>query len=217
MSAAGQRRCLPLSWPNVSYDAYGNITITPYGPASGSGIAVLRALPDVPLSNADLVAFAGSINAGDAGIRVSGNINLAAVEVLNASNIQVGGTSTGVPTIQAPPVAALTSATSQAGAVQQTTAPAQPAEKDRPSIIIVEFLGFGGGGETDEDKKPRGEQGRRPDDERRSQFNPQGLGYDASSAFHVVGNGRLTQELSSQLSDKAKNKLDQLMDEANSP
>jgi hypothetical protein len=33
----------------------------------------------------------------------------------------------------------------------------------------------------------------------------------------VIGNGTLAQELSNQLSDKAKNKLDQLMDEANSP
>ena len=110
---------------------------------------------------------------------------------------------TGVPTVQPPRVAALTSATNQAGSAQQAAAPsARAGDKDRPSIIIVDFLGFGGG-ETDEEKKPRGEQGRRQDDERRSQSGSQGLGYDATSVFHVIGNGRLTQELSSQLSDRA--------------
>ena len=61
----------------------------------------------MPLSKVDLVAFVGSVNAGDAGIRVSGNINLAAVAVLNAANIQVQGTATGIPTVQGPPVGAL--------------------------------------------------------------------------------------------------------------
>jgi hypothetical protein len=65
---------------------------------------VLRALTDVPLGNVDLIAFVGSVNAGDAGIRVSGDLNIAAVLVLNASNIQVGGSSTGVPIVQAPPI-----------------------------------------------------------------------------------------------------------------
>jgi hypothetical protein len=83
--------------PNVSYDVYGNVRITPYGPSSGSGLAVLRALPGVPLGNADLIAMHGFVNAGDAGIRVSGTLNIAALAVFNAGNIQVGGKATGGP------------------------------------------------------------------------------------------------------------------------
>jgi hypothetical protein len=62
----------------------------------------LRSLPNVPVGNADLIAPNGIINAGDAGIRVSGNLNLAAVAVLNASNIQVEGKATGIPVVEAP-------------------------------------------------------------------------------------------------------------------
>jgi Filamentous haemagglutinin family outer membrane protein len=40
----------------------------------------------------------GTVDAGDAGIRVSGNLVIAAFQVLNANNIQVQGTSVGVPT-----------------------------------------------------------------------------------------------------------------------
>ena len=213
----GAKTVQSIQPPNVSYDPYGNITVTPFGPAAGSGIAALRALPDVPLSNVDLIAFVGTVNAGDAGIRVSGNINIAALAVLNASNIQVGGTATGIPTVVAPNIGALTSASNTAGAAAKTSeTPNAAKNNDQPSIIIVEFLGFVGG-ETDDNKKSRGEEGRRREDDRRRQSGVQGSNYDANSAFHVIGNGRLTEEASKQLSDKAKSKLDQLMDEANSP
>ncbi|MDH2384898.1 filamentous hemagglutinin family protein [Bradyrhizobium sp. CER78] len=52
----------------------------------------------------DLVAPLGTIDAGEAGIRVLGNVNLAALQVVNAANIQVQGTSTGVPTVQGRPL-----------------------------------------------------------------------------------------------------------------
>jgi hypothetical protein len=103
----------------------------------------------------------GSVNAGDAGIRVSGNINIAAVQVLNAGNIQVGGTATGVPTIQPPPVAALTSANNTAGAAQQAAPPAPATGKDKPSIIILEFLGFGGGDGIENQGQQKNDKGRK--------------------------------------------------------
>jgi hypothetical protein len=54
-------------------------------------------LPGVPLGNADLIAMNGFVDTGDGGIRVSGNLNVAAIAVLNAGNIQVGGKESGVP------------------------------------------------------------------------------------------------------------------------
>jgi hypothetical protein len=44
-----------------------------------------------------LVAPEGTVNAGDAGIGASGNINIAAEHVLGLDNIQFGGQATGVP------------------------------------------------------------------------------------------------------------------------
>ena len=42
----------------------------------------------------DLIAPAGKVDAGDAGIGSAGNLNVAAQQVVGLDNIQVGGTST---------------------------------------------------------------------------------------------------------------------------
>ncbi len=69
------------------------------GLATGGGIGVLTTVAGVPPGDVDLIAPVGTIDAGDAGIRVSGNINLAALQVLNVGNIQVQGASAGVPVL----------------------------------------------------------------------------------------------------------------------
>jgi filamentous hemagglutinin len=51
----------------------------------------------VPLGDVDLDAPVGTVNAGDAGIGASGNINIAAAHVIGVDNINFGGTATGVP------------------------------------------------------------------------------------------------------------------------
>ncbi len=51
----------------------------------------------MPPGNVDLIAPAGIVNAGDAGIGAAGNLNVAAQQVVGLDNIQVGGSSTGVP------------------------------------------------------------------------------------------------------------------------
>jgi hypothetical protein len=192
----GAKTVQAIQPPNVSYDAYGNITITPFGPASGSGLAVLRALPGVPLGNADLIAFVGSINAGDAGIRVSGNINLAAVTVLNASNIQVGGTATGIPIVAAPNIAALTSASNTAGAAAKPTeSAAGSANNDHPSIIIVEVLGYGGES-GDENQNPQ------HDDQRRKTLDQHS--YNPNGNVQVLGYSTLTDSEMSDLTEEEK-------------
>ena len=45
----------------------------------------------------DLIAPEGTVDAGDASIRVIGDLNVAALVVLNADNIQVEDEVTGVP------------------------------------------------------------------------------------------------------------------------
>jgi filamentous hemagglutinin len=169
------------------------------GLATGGGIGVLQVKPSAPIGDVDLIAPAGFVDAGDAGIRVSGNLNIAAVLVLNASNIQVGGTSTGVPTVQAPPVAALASASNTAGASQKPTTPDQPANSDRPSIIIVEFLGFGGGSGEPQDQDDEGR--------RKKRDSQQGMRQDSNSAVQVLGAGSLSEHAQQYLTAEEKAKL----------
>ncbi len=122
------------------------------GLATGGGIGVLDTVVGVPPGDVDLIAPVGTVDAGDAGIRVSGNLNIAAAFVLNASNIQASGTSAGVPTVTAPSVnlagltaASNTSAASSSAATDASkAAQGQGQQNELPSIITVEVLGYGG-------------------------------------------------------------------------
>ncbi len=52
---------------------------------SGAGIAALQSKPGAPSGSANLIAPVGTVDAGDAGIRVGGNLNVAALQVANAA------------------------------------------------------------------------------------------------------------------------------------
>jgi hypothetical protein len=125
------------------------------GLATGGGIGVLAAVEGVEAGNVDLIAPKGIVDAGDAGIRVTGNLNIAAVTVLNASNIQSGGASSGVPAPPPPPAPNLGAVTANNANVANNSAANELANKRRDeedeekeeaaSIIIVEVIGYGGG------------------------------------------------------------------------
>jgi hypothetical protein len=112
---------------------------------SGAGIAVLQTRAGAPSGIANLIAPRGTVDAGDAGIRVSGSLNVAAFKVANADNISVSGGSVGVPTGLVD-TGALGAAGSVAASVSQTATQmgnSRQQEKS-PLVITVEVLGFGG-------------------------------------------------------------------------
>ncbi|MFZ4717764.1 MAG: filamentous hemagglutinin family protein, partial [Chthoniobacterales bacterium] len=139
------------------------------GLGTGGGIGVLAAVAGVPPGNVDLIAPTGVIDAGDAGIRSTGNLNLAAKQILNADNILAGGVTVGAPPSSsaaavavAAPTAPSPPAGSTAASASANGAPENLASKGRgsdltdqlPSIISVEVLGYGGGeGVEDEEEK----------------------------------------------------------------
>lgn len=130
------------------YDNMGNVSLSPSTPNTGAGIATLNPIPEVSPGDIDLIAPLGTIDAGEAGIRVSGNVNLAALQVVNAENIQVQGKAVGIPVVAAVNVGALSNASA---AASQATAAAQEvlqreraaARQNLPSVFTVRVLGFG--------------------------------------------------------------------------
>ena len=144
----GSKTTVVYTPPRRVYDDHGNVTLSPDVPSTGAGIATLNPIPEVPPGDVDLIAPLGTIDAGEAGIRVSGNVNLAALQVVNAANIQVQGEATGIPVLAAVNVGALTgasaAATSAATAASDAARGARAAaQKSLPSIISVQILGFG--------------------------------------------------------------------------
>jgi len=138
------------------------VKITVPSSAAGSGIQTLSSDPDglgpqaAPRAgDVYLFAPAGAIDAGEAGIRSSGNIVLNAQTVLNASNISSSGTSSGVPVVASGSLAASLATgggVSDGGsrAVQDAARSAGEAARaanaagvQKPNILTVEVLGFG--------------------------------------------------------------------------
>ena len=122
------------------------------GEVSGAGIGILQSIPGAPSGDADLIAPRGTIDAGAAGIRVSGNVNIAALQVLNAVNIQVGGRSVGVPTAVHIDANSLTAAASVVTASEAATNIAHGESQNLDTIVTVEVIGFG---EPDEEQRKK--------------------------------------------------------------
>ncbi len=154
---------VPLTY-TMSNDAV--VTVNVFGLQTGAGIGVLDALQDAgdrTPSRLDLIAPRGEVNAGDAGIRVVGNLNIAAAVVVGMENIQASGASVGVPKVEVPSVGALTTASqlTQAAAKEGVGPPPQAKNPvaELPSIITVEVVGY----ETPDTPAQREEEQRRRD------------------------------------------------------
>ncbi|MGF0238291.1 filamentous hemagglutinin family protein [Rhodococcus sp. IEGM1300] len=144
----GSKTTVVFTPPKRVYDTWGNVTLSPTVPSTGAGIATLNPIPEVAPGDIDLIAPLGTIDAGEAGIRVSGNINIVALQVVNAANIQVQGKSSGIPVTASVNTGAITSASS--AATSATTAAEDmsrqqqaAARKNQASVFTVQVLSFG--------------------------------------------------------------------------
>jgi hypothetical protein len=136
--------------PKLVVDKQGNVKLDVTNSVAGSGIGVLLGRAGIAPGDVDLIAPKGEVNAGDAGIRSAGNLNIAAVRVVGADNIQVGGASTGVPAAPASVGISGTSGLSNSAAEssratdQALRSFAGPqAAAFRESILSVEVIGLG--------------------------------------------------------------------------
>ncbi len=139
----------PLS---VVFDNADLQTIDLNGLVSGAGIGTIQSTPDAPAASASLIAPRGTVNAGDAGLRSSGDLNIIALRVLNAANISSLGAVSGVPQTNSVNLGALESASGTAGgaakAAQDSVAEAasrgnQALSRKIASQVDVDVLGFG--------------------------------------------------------------------------
>jgi hypothetical protein len=170
------------SAPDVTTDVDGMTTVKEAPDISGSGIGTIIGFDGVKEGDVTLVAPKGTVDAGDAGIRVSGNFTVAAMFVLNAENIKVGGETKGVPKAETT-VVALNVETKDKAASDAVKDATQTGANERPAVIIVEVLGYGGGSDSD---------GKKEEDDKSRQKRSDVRGYDATSPHQVLGLGPLT-------------------------
>ncbi|WP_246893167.1 filamentous haemagglutinin family protein [Achromobacter xylosoxidans] len=195
----GAKTTVVYTPPRREYDAMGNVVMAPQAPSSGAGIATLNPIPEVPRGDIDLIAPLGTIDPGEAGVRSSGNVNVAALHVVNAANIQAQGSSAGVPAAAAVNTGALSSASAAssaaaASAENDAARTRSASRQSQPSIISVQILGYG--------NEPAPGEGAAP-------AAPAGASavYDPASAVRVLGLGELPAQARQQLTERERDNL----------
>jgi len=145
--------------PVIRTDLNGRTIVDLSGVVSGSGIGTLQTLKDAPLGNVYLIAPSGTVDAGDAGVRSSGNLLVAAQAVANGANMQAGGATSGVPapstanvSFSAPVSADSSNSAKQADkATEAASKSANKTASALPSLITVEVLALGDESSTTSD------------------------------------------------------------------
>ncbi|MDD1136746.1 filamentous hemagglutinin family protein [Pseudomonas sp. TNT2022 ID233] len=193
----GSKTTVVYTPPKRVYDTWGNVTLSPSVPSTGAGIATLNPIAEVAPGDIDLIAPLGTIDAGEAGIRVSGNVNIAALTVVNAANISVQGKATGVPVVSAVNTGAITSASSAASSATQAAedvARQQQAasRQSQASVFTVQVLSFG----NEQLAPTRDGASRAPTP-----------GYNPNSPVQVLGAGALDEQAKQQLTEEERGQL----------
>jgi filamentous hemagglutinin family protein len=193
----GSKTTVVYTPPKRVYDTWGNVTLSPSVPSTGAGIATLNPIAEVAPGDIDLIAPLGTIDAGEAGIRVSGNVNIAALTVVNAANIAVQGKTTGVPMVAAVNTGAITSASSAASSATQAAEDVArqqqaAARQNQASVFTVQVLSFG----NEQLAPSRDGASRAP-----------AAGYNPNSPVQVLGAGALDEQAKQQLTEEERGQL----------
>lgn len=193
----GSKTTVVYTPPKRLYDTWGNVTLSPSVPSTGAGIATLNPIPEVAPGDIDLIAPLGTIDAGEAGIRVSGNVNIAALTVVNAANIQTQGKSTGVPLAASVNTGAITSASSAASSATQAAEDVarqqqNTARQNQASVFTVQVVSFGS-------------EQLAPTRDGASRAAPRA--YDPASPVQVLGAGPLDEQARQRLTDEERGRL----------
>jgi len=149
----GAKSAISAPPPTILVDPSGRVTLDFAGAVAGSGIRAILTDSSVTPGDVDLIAPSGIVDAGDAGIGSAGNLNVAAQQVVGLDNIQVGGTSTGVPAETSSLGASLagasaagssaTSAASDKAGVSPASQTAAPLADSALGFLDVFLEGFG--------------------------------------------------------------------------
>ncbi len=161
IDAGGGAKTVSATPPPVLVIRNGQIVLDTSASVSGSGIGTLASQIDTPASDLDLFAPQGAIDAGDAGLRSTGNVNLGARVILNASNIQAAGAVAGAPVVVAPAAVAVTPASPVAAQSADATSAGVAGNREASQgILTVEVLDTGeadaapaDSGEADDEEK----------------------------------------------------------------
>jgi hypothetical protein len=193
----GSKTTVVYTPPKRVYDTWGNVTLSPSVPSTGAGIATLNPIPEVAPGDIDLIAPLGTIDAGEAGIRVSGNVNIAALTVVNAANIQTQGKSSGVPVSASVNTGAITSASSAASSATQAAEDVArqqqaAARQNQASVFTVQVLSFG----SEQLAPSRDGASLAPT-----------KGYNPDSPVQVLGAGALDEQARQQLTEEERGQL----------
>ena len=193
----GSKTTVVYTPPKRLYDTWGNVTLSPSVPSTGAGIATLNPIAEVAPGDIDLIAPLGTIDAGEAGIRVSGNVNIAALTVVNAANIQTQGKSTGVPLAASVNTGAITSASSAASSATQAAEDVarqqqNAARQNQASVFTVQVVSFGS-------------EQLAPSRDGASREAPRA--YDPASPVQVLGAGPLDEQNRQRLTEEERGRL----------
>ena len=193
----GSKTTVVYTPPKRLYDTWGNVTLSPSVPSTGAGIATLNPIAEVAPGDIDLIAPLGTIDAGEAGIRVSGNVNIAALTVVNAANIQTQGKSSGVPLAASVNTGAITSASSAASSATQAAEDVarqqqNAARQNQASVFTVQVVSFGS-------------EQLAPSRDGASREAPRA--YDPASPVQVLGAGPLDEQTRQRLTEDERGRL----------